>query len=324
MSASENITRAEAADRSALIAMDSYEVALDVTPSGPTFRSVTTVRFTCREPGGATWIDLIADSVHSVTLNGVSLDTADVVQGPRIALPGLQADNTLVIDADCTFMNTGEGLHRFVDPVDDETYLYTQFESADSRRMYAAFEQPDLKGTFQLTVTAPSHWAVISNAPTPTPVDHGDGSSTWAFPATPRMSTYITALVAGPYHRVDNSYTGPYGSYPLSVYCRESLAQYLDSDEVFTVTKQGFALFEEQFGIPYPFTKYDQLFVPEFNAGAMENAGCVTILEDYVFRSRVTDAAYEQRANTILHELAHMWFGDLVTMTWWDDLWLNE
>jgi aminopeptidase N len=324
MSASENITRAEAADRSALIAMDSYEVALDVTPSGPTFRSVTTVRFTCREPGGATWIDLIADSVHSVTLNGVSLDTADVVQGPRIALPGLQADNTLVIDADCTFMNTGEGLHRFVDPVDDETYLYTQFESADSRRMYAAFEQPDLKGTFQLTVTAPSHWAVISNAPTPTPVDHGDGSSTWAFPATPRMSTYITALVAGPYHRVDNSYTGPYGSYPLSVYCRESLAQYLDSDEVFTVTKQGFALFEEQFGIPYPFTKYDQLFVPEFNAGAMENAGCVTILEDYIFRSRVTDAAYEQRANTILHELAHMWFGDLVTMKWWDDLWLNE
>jgi aminopeptidase N len=324
MSASENITRAEAADRSALIAMDSYEVALDVTPSGPTFRSVTTVRFTCREPGGATWIDLIADSVRSVTLNGVSLDTADVVQGPRITLPGLQADNTLVIDADCTFMNTGEGLHRFVDPVDDETYLYTQFESADSRRMYAAFEQPDLKGTFQLTVTAPSHWAVISNAPTPTPVDHGDGSSTWAFPATPRMSTYITALVAGPYHRVDDSYTGPYGSYPLSVYCRESLAQYLDSDEVFTVTKQGFALFEEQFGIPYPFTKYDQLFVPEFNAGAMENAGCVTILEDYIFRSRVTDAAYEQRANTILHELAHMWFGDLVTMKWWDDLWLNE
>lgn len=324
MSASENITRAEAADRSTHIAVDSYEVALDVTPSGPTFRSVTTVRFTCREPGGATWIDLIADSVRSVTLNGVSLDTADVVQGPRIALPGLQADNTLVIDADCTFMNTGEGLHRFVDPVDDETYLYTQFESADSRRMYAAFEQPDLKGTFQLTVTAPSHWAVVSNAPTPTPVDHGDGSSTWAFPATPRMSTYITALVAGPYHRVDDSYTGPYGSYPLSVYCRESLAQYLDSDEVFTVTKQGFALFEEQFGIPYPFTKYDQLFVPEFNAGAMENAGCVTILEDYIFRSRVTDAAYEQRANTILHELAHMWFGDLVTMKWWDDLWLNE
>jgi aminopeptidase N len=324
MSASENITRAEAADRSTHIAVDSYEVALDVTPSGPTFRSVTTVRFACREPEGATWIDLIADSVRSVTLNGVSLDTADVVQGPRIALPGLQADNTLVIDADCTFMNTGEGLHRFVDPVDDETYLYTQFESADSRRMYAAFEQPDLKGTFQLTVTAPSHWAVVSNAPTPTPVDHGDGSSTWAFPATPRMSTYITALVAGPYHRVDDSYTGPYGSYPLSVYCRESLAQYLDSDEVFTVTKQGFALFEEQFGIPYPFTKYDQLFVPEFNAGAMENAGCVTILEDYIFRSRVTDAAYEQRANTILHELAHMWFGDLVTMKWWDDLWLNE
>ncbi len=324
MSASENITRAEAADRSALISVDSYEVALDVTPTGPTFRSVTTVRFRSRQPGESTWIDLIAESVRSVTLNGVALDIAQVVAGPRITLPGLQADNTVVVDADCLFMNTGEGLHRFVDPVDDETYLYTQFESADSRRMYAAFEQPDLKGTFQLTITAPSHWAVISNAPTPAPVDHGDGTATWAFAATPRMSTYITALVAGPYHRVDDSYTGPHGTYPLSVYCRESLAQYLDSDEILTVTKQGFALFEEQFGIPYPFTKYDQLFVPEFNAGAMENAGCVTILEDYIFRSRVTDAAYEQRANTILHELAHMWFGDLVTMKWWDDLWLNE
>ena len=324
MSASENITRAEAADRSALISVESYDVQLDVTSPGPTFRSVTTVVFTCRQPGSSTWIDLICDSVRSVTLNGTALDTHEVVHGARITLPGLEAQNTVVIDADCLFMNTGEGLHRFIDPVDDETYLYTQFESADSRRMYASFEQPDLKGTFQLTVTAPSHWAVVSNAPTPTPTDHGNETATWAFPATPRMSTYITALVAGPYHRVDDAYTGPHGTYPLSVYCRESLAQYLDSDEIFTVTKQGFALFEEQFGIPYPFTKYDQLFVPEFNAGAMENAGCVTILEDYIFRSRVTDAAYEQRANTILHELAHMWFGDLVTMKWWDDLWLNE
>jgi aminopeptidase N len=324
MTASENITRAEAADRSSLITVDSYAVSVDVTSKGPTFRSVTSVSFTCRQPGASTWIDLISESVRSVVLNGVALDVAEVVHGPRIALPGLQAENTVTIDADCLFMNTGEGLHRFVDPVDDETYLYTQFESADSRRMYAAFEQPDLKGTFQLTVTAPSHWSVVSNSPTPTPEDHGDGTSTWAFAPTPRMSTYITALVAGPYHRVDDSYTGPFGTYPLSVYCRESLAQYLDSDEVLTVTKQGFALYEEQFGIPYPFVKYDQLFVPEFNAGAMENAGCVTILEDYIFRSRVTDAAYEQRANTILHELAHMWFGDLVTMKWWDDLWLNE
>ncbi len=259
-----------------------------------------------------------------MTLNGVDLDVADVVSGPRISLPDLAAENELVVTADCAYMNTGEGLHRFIDPVDKETYLYSQFESADSRRMYASFEQPDLKATFQLTVTAPSHWKVVSNSPSPAPTVHGDGTATWAFDATPRISTYITALVAGPYHRVSDTYSGPYGTYPLDVYCRESLAEYLDSDEIFTVTKQGFAYFEEQFGTPYPFAKYDQLFVPEFNAGAMENAGCVTILEDYVFRSRVTDAAYEQRANTILHELAHMWFGDLVTMTWWDDLWLNE
>jgi aminopeptidase N len=221
-------------------------------------------------------------------------------------------------------MNTGEGLHRFVDPVDNETYLYTQFESADARRMYACFEQPDLKATFQLTVTAPDHWQVISNAPTPEPAAAGTKTATWTFEPAPRMSTYITALVAGPYHVVRDEYVGPNGTYPLGIFCRASLAQYLDSDDIFELTKQGFAFFEEQFGVPYAFTKYDQLFVPEFNAGAMENAGCVTFLEDFVFRSRVTQAAYEQRANTILHEMAHMWFGDLVTMKWWDDLWLNE
>jgi aminopeptidase N len=230
----------------------------------------------------------------------------------------------VTIVANCTYMNTGEGLHRFVDPVDDETYLYTQFESADARRMYACFEQPDLKATFQLTVTAPDHWQVISNAPTPVPVPAGDGAATWNFEPAPRMSTYITALVAGPYFVVRDEYVGPNGTYPLGVYCRASLAEYLDSEDIFELTKQGFAFFEEQFGVPYAFTKYDQLFVPEFNAGAMENAGCVTFLEDFVFRSRVTQAAYEQRANTILHEMAHMWFGDLVTMKWWDDLWLNE
>lgn len=324
MTASENITRAEAQQRASVLAVQSYDVTLDVTSPGPTFRTTTAVHFTCHEPGASTWIDLIAQEVRSVFLNGVALDLTEVVQGPRILLPALRDENVLRIDADGIFMNTGEGLHRFVDPVDDETYLYTQFESADARRMYACFEQPDLKGTFQLTVTAPAHWMVVSNSPTPLPTEHGDGTATWAFDAAPRMSTYITALVAGPYHRVDDTYSGEYGTYPLSVYCRESLAEFLDSDEILTVTKQGFAYFEKQFATPYPFAKYDQLFVPEFNAGAMENAGCVTILEDYVFRSRVTDAAYEQRANTILHELAHMWFGDLVTMTWWDDLWLNE
>ncbi|MBK9740332.1 MAG: aminopeptidase N [Actinobacteria bacterium] len=324
MTASENITRAEAKARSALVAVDSYDVVLDVTGSGPTFSTLTTVHFTCREPGASTWIDLIAPQVNAIFLNGRTLDVARVVHGNRIALDDLEADNMLIVNADGAFMNTGEGLHRFIDPVDNETYLYSQLESADARRMYACFEQPDLKATFQLTVSAPAHWQVVSNSPTPEPEVEDDGTATWSFEPTPRISTYITALVAGPYFRVSNSYSGDYGTYPLDVYCRTSLAPYLDSDEIFTVTKQGFAYFEEHFGVGYPFPKYDQLFVPEFNAGAMENAGCVTILEDYVFRSRVTDAAYEQRANTILHELAHMWFGDLVTMTWWDDLWLNE
>jgi len=320
----ENITRAEAQARSELISVDSYAVDLDLTGSGPTFRSTTTVSFSCRQVGASTWIDLLADSVESVALNGEELSVADVFQHGRVQLPTLVTDNTLTVVAQCRYMNTGEGLHRFVDPVDNETYLYTQFESADARRMYACFEQPDLKATFQLTVTAPDHWQVISNAPTPAPEPAGEGTATWVFEPTPPMSTYITALVAGPYYVVRDEYVGPHGTYPLGIFCRASLAEYLDPEDIFTLTKQGFAFFEEQFGVPYAFTKYDQLFVPEFNAGAMENAGCVTFLEDFVFRSRVTQAAYEQRANTILHEMAHMWFGDLVTMKWWDDLWLNE
>ena len=320
----ENITRAEAQERSAHITVDSYAVDLDLTGTGPTFRSTTTCIFESSAPGESTWIDLIAESVESVQLNGEELDLGTVVQGGRILLPELARDNTVTVVAQCRYMNTGEGLHRFIDPVDDETYLYTQFESADARRMYACFEQPDLKATFQLTVTAPAHWQVVSNSPSPEPEPAGQANATWVFPPTPRMSTYITALVAGPYHVVRDEYRGPNGTYPLGVFCRASLAQYLDSADIFELTKQGFAFFEEQFGIPYPFAKYDQLFVPEFNAGAMENAGCVTFLEDFVFRSRVTQAAYEQRANTILHEMAHMWFGDLVTMRWWDDLWLNE
>ena len=324
MTTGENLTRAEAAARSSIIAVESYQVELDVTPTGPTFDTKTTITFTCSEPGEPTWVDLIAPEVTWIELNGIEIDHTFAFDGARIALATTSAHNTVVIEAKGAFMNTGEGLHRFIDPVDNETYLYTQFESADARRMYACFEQPDLKATFQLSVTAPDHWKVVSNSPSPAPTPVRDGVARWDFEPTPRMSTYITALVAGPYSEVRDEYVGPHGTYPLAIYCRNSLAEFLDADEIFTVTKQGFEFFERQFGVPYPFAKYDQLFVPEFNAGAMENAGCVTILEDYIFRSRVTNAAYEQRANTILHELAHMWFGDLVTMTWWDDLWLNE
>ncbi|MFZ1669723.1 MAG: aminopeptidase N, partial [Candidatus Nanopelagicales bacterium] len=329
MAPTENLTRAECDVRAALISDISYQVDLDLSgapephPSS-TFRSITRIDFGCREPGATTWVDLIADRVNAVSLNGHQLDVSDVFDGTRLSLPALADRNELVVDADCNYMRTGEGLHRFIDPVDRETYLYTQFEPADARRVFACFEQPSLKATWQLTVTAPNHWEVVSNSPTPTPTAPEEGLNRFEFEPTPSISTYITAIVAGPYHVVRDEYSGPHGTYPLGIFCRNSMAEHLDAEDIFTLTKQGFAFYEDAFATPYPFAKYDQLFVPEFNAGAMENAGCVTFLEDYIFRSRVTEAAYEQRSNTILHELAHMWFGNLVTMHWWDDLWLNE
>ncbi|MFC7846694.1 aminopeptidase N [Streptomyces sp. NPDC057382] len=318
-----NLTREEAQQRAQLLAVESYEIELDLSGAqeGGTYRSVTTVRFdVSAENGAESFIDLVAPAVHEVTLNGDSLDPAEVFADSRIALPGLlHGRNLLRVVADCAYTNTGEGLHRFVDPVDDQAYLYTQFEVPDARRVFASFEQPDLKATFQFTVKAPEGWTVVSNSPTPEPQDN-----VWVFEPTPRISTYITALIAGPYHSVHSVYEKDGQSVPLGIYCRPSLAEYLDSDAIFEVTRQGFAWFQEKFDYAYPFEKYDQLFVPEFNAGAMENAGAVTIRDQYVFRSKVTDAAYETRAETILHELAHMWFGDLVTMEWWNDLWLNE
>jgi aminopeptidase N len=260
-----------------------------------------------------------------VVLNGEVLDPAKVSDGLRIQLPNLASENELVVVAAGKYTNTGEGLHRFVDPVDGEVYLYTQFEVPDSRRMFAVFEQPDLKATFSFNVTAPSYWKVVSNSPTPEPHELREGVSVWNFEPTPRISSYITALVAGPYVELNDQLTSSSGTIiPLGVFCRKSLFEYLDAEYIFEKTKQGFEFFEEQFGVPYPFKKYDQLFVPEFNAGAMENAGAVTFTESYVFRSKVTDATRERRVVTILHELAHMWFGDLVTMRWWNDLWLNE
>ncbi|RMI27464.1 aminopeptidase N [Streptomyces triticirhizae] len=330
-----NLTRQEAQERAELISVDRYQIALDISgaPQGgtssagssgtsgssPRFGSRTTVHFTART-AGATFIDLIAPEVDEVVLNGTALDVAEVFADSRIALPEVvEGPNELLVVAQCAYTNTGEGLHRFVDPVDQQTYLYTQFEVPDARRVFACFEQPDLKATFEFTVTAPEGWTVISNSPTPEPVDN-----VWRFEPTPRLSTYVTALIAGPYHAVHDTWEGEGRSVPLGLYCRPSLAEHLDAEALFAVTKQGFDWFEEQFDYPYPFAKYDQLFVPEFNAGAMENAGAVTIRDQYVFRSKMTDAAYEARAETILHELAHMWFGDLVTMEWWNDLWLNE
>ena len=320
----ENLTRLEAAERAQILKVDSYQVNLDLTTSDSTFRSITTVKFAARA-GASSFIDAITSSVHKVNLNGVDLDPAKVSDGLRITLDNLQEENILVVDADAYYMNTGEGLHRFVDPVDNQVYLYTQFEVPDSRRMFAVFEQPDLKATFQFTVKAPSNWKVVSNQPTPTPSDAGSGNSVWAFEPTPRVSSYITALIAGPYVSRHSSLVSSDGrTIPLGVYCRASLEEYLEAEYMFAKTKEGFEFFEKTFNYPYPFDKYDQLFVPDFNAGAMENAGAVTFTETYVFRGAVAEALKERRVVTILHELAHMWFGDLVTMRWWNDLWLNE
>ena len=325
----QNLTRLEAADRSATVHTQSYDVTLDLTRGETVFGSSTTVRFTSA-PGSSTFIDLIAPVVHSISLNGRALDPAEVYADSRITLTGLAADNELVVVADCAYMHTGEGLHRFTDPADGETYLYSQFEVPDSRRVFAVFEQPDLKASFTFTVTTPSSWTVLSNSPTPepTPTEDSDGSGgihTFAFAPTEPMSSYVTAIVAGPYVGATDEYVASDGrTVPLGVYCRKSLVEHMDSAEILDLTKRGFAYYEDLFATPYAFTKYDQIFVPEFNAGAMENAGCVTHRDDYIFRSRPVEARVERRAVTILHELAHMWFGDMVTMTWWNDLWLNE
>jgi aminopeptidase N len=320
----ENLTRKEAIERASIVSVQSYSVEIDLTQGAELFGSTTRVRFSAKE-GSSTFIDAITGAVHSVVLNGKVLQPAEVSDGIRIQLPSLEKENELVVVAQGKYTNTGEGLHRFVDPVDQEVYLYTQFEVPDSRRMFAVFEQPDLKATFSFNITAPSYWKVISNSPTPEPHELREGVSVWNFEPTPRISSYITALVAGPYVEVKDELVSSSGKVvSLGVFCRKSLFEYLDAEYIFDKTKQGFEFFESQFGVPYPFEKYDQLFVPEFNAGAMENAGAVTFTETYVFRSKVTDATRERRVVTILHELAHMWFGDLVTMRWWNDLWLNE
>ncbi|MFF9501942.1 aminopeptidase N [Streptomyces sp. NPDC014656] len=322
----ENLSRDEARERAALLSVDGYEVALDLrsavgesTEAVRTFRSVTTIRFRRTGEGDATFVDLIAPSVTSVTLNGRALDPAAVFDGARIALDGLADENVLVVDAQCAYSRTGEGMHRFVDPEDGEVYLYTQYEPADARRVYADFEQPDLKAPYRFEVTAPDGWTVWSNGAGELGAD-----GVWRFAETEPISTYITCVVAGPYHYVTDTYRRGDVEIPLGAMCRKGLAKHFDADDVFLITKQGFDFFHDNFDFPYPFGKYDQAFVPEYNLGAMENPGMVTFTEEYIYRGKVTRAAYERRANTILHEMAHMWFGDLVTMVWWDDLWLKE
>ncbi len=323
----DNLTRAEAQARSRLLSTSRYAVEVDLSGAGlpdPTreFVSSTTVSFSGHGTG-TTHLDLIAASVLSASLDGVALDPRSFVDS-RLPLQVTPGEHELRVVAVCRYSRSGQGLHRFVDPVDDRTYLYTQFESSDARRVYGCFEQPDLKARFTITVVAPASWQVVSNGHALEPEPAGKGFLRHRFSETEPISTYLTALVAGDYVGVTSTYQAMAGELPMAIYCRASLLEHLDADEIFRITTDGFDVFETQFGFAYPFGKYDQVFVPEYNAGAMENVGCVTFRDEYIFRSRVTAASRSRRQDTILHELSHMWFGDLVTMRWWDDLWLKE
>ena len=317
-----NLTSIEAAERSAILKIDNYKVDLDLTTGDETFNSKAVITFSAK-PGSSTFIDAMAKRIIVATLNGQPVDVSNY-DGESVFLNNLAAQNELVIEMEAIYSKTGEGLHRFVDPADSEVYLYSQHQANDSRRTFASFDQPDLKATYEFSVIAPAKWEVISNSPVVERKDIGGGKHHWTYKKTQIFSTYLTCFVAGPYHYVTDEYKGE-KTIPLGLYCRKSLAEHLDAEEFFLLTKQGFAFYEKEFGLPYPFEKYDQLCVAEFNAGAMENVGCVTFREDLViYRSKVTESLYNWRANVILHEMAHMWFGDLVTMKWWNDTWLNE
>ncbi|WP_320538231.1 aminopeptidase N [Pseudarthrobacter sp. IC2-21] len=350
----ENLQRSEAATRSALITTHSYDVSLDVRQAadpevaGYTSRSI--IHFSAALPGAGspaapagkpdeghtakparTFLDFISGDVHSVILNGKSLPLADVVDGSRIRLDNLLAENQVTVTGTALYSRSGEGMHRFVDPADGQCYLYTQYEPADARRVFANFEQPDLKAEFTFHVMAPSGWHVASNGAEAarTPLTSDPDTSRWDFATTKPMSTYITTVLAGPYFKAEDHWSatledGTHLDVPLALYCRASMADSFDTAELFRLTKDGLAFFNRLFGFPYPWGKYDQAFVPEYNLGAMENPGLVTFTENYVFTSRATDAQYQARATTLMHEMAHMWFGDLVTMQWWNDLWLKE
>jgi aminopeptidase N len=327
----DNLLRSEAFRRSELVSDVSYEVVLDLTGDEHTFGSESIIRFS--GGGGAgpgdLFLDLISKQVDSVVVDGQELDPTTVVDGSRISLGelagGASDRHEVKVVARCAYDHTSKGLHRFVDPVDQKVYLHTQFEPFEAHRVYACFDQPDLKAPFRLTTLAPADWEAISNEPVESRTEEGDAVR-WVFGETPRISPYLTALVAGPFHSVYETHTPREGDpeIRLGVFCRQSMAEHLDFDDVFLVTRQGFDFFTREYDYPYPFTKYDQLFVPEFFAGAMENIGCVTFSESMVFRGKVTELQREYRAEVILHEMAHMWFGDLVTMKWWDDLWLKE
>ncbi|MEU8527617.1 aminopeptidase N [Streptomyces sp. NPDC048629] len=310
------LTRDEAQTRAQLLDVHHYAVELDLTTGDDTFDSTTLIRFSARTPGD-TFVELKPVTLRSATLDGTPLDPEALTEN-RLPLTGLtEGEHELRIDASMRYSRTGEGMHRFTDPTDGETYVYTQLFMEDVQRVFAAFDQPDLKAVFELTVTAPDGWTVLANSITE---QQDDGR--WKAAPTPLLSTYFVAVAAGPWHSVRTEHAG----LPFGIHCRRSLAPYLDADadEIFDVTKACYDRYHEKFEEPYPFDSYDQAFVPEFNAGAMENPGLVTFRDEFVYRSAVTVTERQTRAMVIAHEMAHMWFGDLVTLRWWDDIWLNE
>ncbi|MFE0350426.1 aminopeptidase N [Streptomyces griseoluteus] len=310
------LTRDEAQARAEFLDVHRYTVDLDLTTGDETFGSRTAVRFTARTDGD-TFVELKPAELRAVTLDGQPLDTA-TLDGNRLPLKNLTAgEHELTVDAVMRYSRTGEGMHRFTDPTDGETYVYTQLFLDDIQRVFAAFDQPDLKSVFDVSVTAPEGWQVLANG-----ITEDLGAGRWRAATTPLISTYLVAVAAGPWHSVRTEHRG----LPVGIHCRRSLAPHLDADadEILDITRALYDRYHEKFEEPYPFDSYDQAFVPEFNAGAMENPGLVTFRDDFVFRSAVTDTERQTRAMVIAHEMAHMWFGDLVTLRWWDDIWLNE
>ncbi|MER6983233.1 aminopeptidase N, partial [Streptomyces carpinensis] len=322
------LTRDEAQTRAQLLDVHHYTVDLDLTGGEDTFDSRTVIRFTVRTTGTGpgtgtgqqatdTFVELKPAELRSATLDGQPL-APDSLTDNRLPLKNLTpGEHELRIDAAMRYSRTGEGMHRFTDPSDGETYAYTQLFMDDVQRVFAAFDQPDLKAVFDLTVKAPEGWTVLANG-----ITEHTGDGVWTAATTPPISTYLVAVAAGPWHSVRTEHRG----LPFGIHCRRSLAPHLDADadEILDVTRACFDRYHEKFDQPYPFDSYDQAFVPEFNAGAMENPGLVTFRDEFVFRSAVTDTQRQTRAMVIAHEMAHMWFGDLVTLRWWDDIWLNE
>ena len=322
------LTQEEAVTRFRQVARPHYLLWFGLDADSKDFDGRAVIQFELRpkakEAGKSLFVDLKDARIKSVVLNGVAISEPNY-DGNRITFPINQftsGSNRLEIAYTRTFAEDGLGFHRFVDTEDQQTYVYTHFEPYYANRAFPCFDQPDLKGTFETTITAPDNWTVISNS-TEQDVSTVDGRKAWHFAKTPTISTYLFAIAAGPFkvfkHKARSS-----ESIPMRVFARASVAKNVDAPNWFSITEAGLDYYGTLFGYPYPFTKYDQIIVPEFRAGAMENPGAVMFSERFIFRSEPSVADKRDRADTILHEMAHMWFGDLVTMKWWNGLWLNE